>query len=354
MHTNATEYPRILVTGSSGYVGSNLVPALEARGYAVRCFDQVAPASGTRGALVHDGVCSAQREYVTGSVLEPAQVDEAMRGVDGVIHLAAAITLKKRDPQAWRLNSAGPGVVARSALKHHIRMVHCSSVHALDNATKGVITEKSPPAGPDRPLYDRSKAAGNRAVRRQIARGLDAVVCMPTGIIGPTDPTQSRVNEIISDAARGRVPAVVAGGFDWVDVRDVAGGLIDAFEKGQTSQQYLLPGVRASMSTLVRIASALAGHSGRAVPVFPLRWVDWLAPVGEKIGSWVNSDIFTSASLGALEDLPHVSGAKARNEWDYQPRSLAVTIRDLLVDVGINVVDDPGAMVEMRRDLAEV
>ena len=71
-------------------------------------------------------------------------------------------------------------------------------------------------------------------MRAVIAQGLDATIVNPTGIIGPVDFGPSRINSIIDQAARGHLPVVVAGGFDWVDVRDVVAGLVSASTCGRT------------------------------------------------------------------------------------------------------------------------
>jgi len=316
---------RVLVTGAGGYLGSNLLPRLAAADWKVRALGPHHPGP----AAPPFGV-----EWVTGSVLDETFLAEAMEDCDAVVHLAARITLRRRDPVAWRLNTRGPALVAAEARRRRIRMVHCSSVHALDCSIGGTITEATPLAGVERPLYDRSKAVGQQAVLAEVAKGLDAVICLPTGIIGPVD-RGSRVNGLIRAAARGR-KVTVSGGFDWVDVRDVAAAITVALDWGRAGRSYLLGGTRAQLSTLMSLGAILAGRRPVSLAV-PVEWVRPLAPLGEVVGSRLGTDVFTPAALGALADSPTVSNRRAREELGFLPRPLAMTVRDLLVSAELDV-----------------
>ncbi|NDR54123.1 NAD-dependent epimerase/dehydratase family protein [Actinomyces sp. 565] len=319
---------RVLVTGGGGHLGLNLLPRLAAAGWQVRAMGPHPPGS--------DAAPPVGVEWVTGSVLDPRQLHEAMEDCDAVVHLAARVTLWRRDPAAWQLNTRGPALVAAEARRRGIRMVHCSSIHALDCSTGGVITETTPLAGAGRPLYDRSKAVGQRAVLAEAARGLDAVICLPTGIIGPVDHG-SRVNSLILAAARGRRTATLAGGFDWVDVRDVAAGIAVALDWGRSGRSYLLSGIRAQLVTVMSLGAVLAGRPPLRLAL-PLEWARPLAPLGEAVGSRLGTDVFTPATLGALADNPAVSSRRAREELGLLPRPLAMTVRDLLNSAGIETV----------------
>ncbi len=323
---------RLLVTGAGGYVGTNLVTLLAATGWEVRA---LGPHASSSAGL------PLGTEWVTGSVLDPAGLAAGMEGCDAVVHLAARITLLRRDDAAWELNTRGPALVAAEARRRGIRMVHCSSVHALDCSVGGIIDEDSPASGTHRPLYDRSKAAGEQAVAQEMAAGLDAVICRPTGVVGPVDRKVSRINGFILAAARGRLPAVVRGGFDWVDVRDVAAGIVASLEHGRAGRAYLLGGTSAEIMTLTTIGAVLAGRRGPWLAL-PQGMVRPLAPLAELVGGWLGSDVLTPASFGALADSPRISSARARTELGYRTRPLAATVHDLLVDAGIPVADGAG------------
>jgi len=276
------------------------------------------------------GVDPADVDHTVGDVRDPDAVGACLAGADLVYHLAARITLASQDPLAWEINTVGPATVATGALAAGVaRMVHCSSVHAFDLVrSRPRLDEHSPRSvEPDRPVYDRSKAAGEAAVRGVIAQGLDATIVNPTGIIGPVDFGPSRINAIIDQAARGHLPVVVAGGFDWVDVRDVVAGLVSASVRGHTGESHLLPGHQATTLHLGRLAAGLNGHLGPLLAL-PRGMARSLAPLGEQVGRLVHSEAFTPASIGTLLDDPMVDGTKAREALGHEPRPLEDSVRD--------------------------
>ncbi len=317
------------VTGASGYLGSNLIALLLERGWAVRAVTRRPLPAFARGPAAGAGRLELRP---LDDIRDQPQLEDAFVGVDAVFHLAARISLFTEDPAVWDINVHGPRAVGRAALAQGVRrLVHCSSVHAFDvSQARGAVDESCPRStAPGRPVYDRSKAAGEAALRTVVDEGLDAVVVNPTGIVGPVDVGPSRVNRLLLLAARGRLPVVLAGGFDWVDVRDVALGLTAALERGRTGENYLLGGHRRSSLELSRLAARAGGHRGPRFTV-PTSLAARVAPMGNRIGRRVGSDLLTPASIGALLDDPVVDTSKAERELGYSPRPLERTVSDLV------------------------
>ncbi|MEV0292463.1 NAD-dependent epimerase/dehydratase family protein [Nocardia sp. NPDC050710] len=315
---------KVAVTGAAGYLGTNLLRLLVDRGHEVTAIDRVVPEQPAEPNIT----------WVSGNVLDPASMQTVLAGAEVVYHLVAVITLADQNDLAWKVNTEGVRVVAEAALELGVRrMVHTSSIHAFNQYSCGGRIDETSVRSTDQtlPVYDRSKYAGEVELRKVIAKGLDAVVCNPTGVFGPVDygTPLSRINRTLRDAAQGRIPAMIGGGFDLVDVRDVAEGLILASEQGRTGENYLLGGSMISMMDLCKLAAKHGGKKGPKFTISP-KMVGGLIPVLQPIGKMLRTDILSRATLGALISAPIVDHAKAERELGYQPRSTDDTVRDLV------------------------
>lgn len=312
---------KAVITGASGFLGAHLARTLKDRGVEVRAADR------SRGPALDD----VDVEFVEIDVLDPASLRAAFEGQDRVFHLAAIISIVG-DPtgEVWRVNVHGPRNAATVALECGVgRFVHCSSVHSFDLERCGPSLDESgpPTTHPDAPAYDRSKRAGEEAVRLVVQKGLDAVVVNPTGIIGPDDRGPSRMGETVLQFMTRKIPVGITGQFDFVDVRDVVEGLIAAGDRGRTGENYLLSGSRLSIRELGMLVER---YSGVPVPPLsiPLRLVTPLAPLVMQIEQRTKKPIFTPDALHALKYSPVVSHYRAATELGYRSRPIHETVRD--------------------------
>lgn len=315
---------KVAVTGAAGYLGTNLLPLLTERGDEITAIDRVTPQHAD----------AANITWVSADVLDPASMRAALDGAEVVYHLVAVITLANKNDLAWRVNTEGVRVVAEAAHAVGVRrFVHASSIHAFDQYSCGGSIDETALRSTDAglPVYDRSKWAGEIELRKVIESGLDGVLCNPTGVFGPADygTPLSRINLSLRDAARGRIPAMIDGGFDLVDVRDVARGLILAGDQGRTGENYLLGGEMISMLELCRMAARHGGKRGPRFSISP-KLVAGLIPVMEPIGKRLGTDVVSKAALGALVSAPLVDHGKATRELAYRPRPIDDTVRDLV------------------------
>ena len=312
---------RVVVTGASGHIGPNLVRALSERGDRVRVL--VRETSDTRGFDAY------QPERTVGDLGSVEAVRRAVEGADVVFHLAGLIGVGRvAEADLWRVNVDGVGTIARAALDAGVgRFVHMSSVHAFAQRGPDVpIDERSPRPEPTAPPYDRSKAAGEAALREVVADGLDAVVVQPTAIVGPEDWGPSRIGRAMMLAARGLVPLAPPGGYDFVDVRDVVRGVLLAADRGRTGESYLLPGGYSTVRDMLAMV-------GGPWPVGRLpRWaagalVPGLAVAAAVTGGapFVTSEGLHTLTLGSR----CVSGKKAAAELGWTPQ---IRLRDSVRD----------------------
>jgi dihydroflavonol-4-reductase len=313
----------ILVTGATGHIGANLVRALVAQGRRVRILAHV----NTRAI---DGL---DVEVVYGDIRHPQSLYPAFNGIETVYHLAACLSLT---PTNWKemepVNVAGTRNIVDACLRNRVkRLVHFSSIHAMTSNSQEVLNESCQLMTiSDWPPYGYSKAAGEKEVEKGLERGLNAVIIRPTAIVGPYDFKPSFFGEVLLLLARGKLPGLINGGFDWVDVRDVVDGAIQAEMTAPTGSEYLLSGQWASLKKVANITSEL---TGTAAPKFSFPF--WVASVGAPLVTAVDhirgrQPLYTSFSIKTIKTSPYVSHEKATIELGYQPRPLSRSIEDTL------------------------
>ena len=311
-----------VVTGASGHLGANLVRALLHRGSKVR-------------ALVHRDPRAIEGlavERIAGDILDLESLVTAFRSADVVYHLAARISIVGWDRRQVEVtNVTGVGNVIRACRIAGVRrLVHVSSFHAMRQHPLDTPLDESRPLLKNgaTPPYDRSKAEGETLVLNAVGNGLDAVIVSPTGMLGPYDFRPSHFGAVLLSLAKGRFPGLVNAGLDWVDVRDVAEGVISAAERARPGEKYLLSGNWASMVDIALRVSLLTGQKPPRL-VAPLRLARTLTPLVtclDRVSG--RRPLMTSIALRALESNRNVSHAKATRDLDYQPRNLAETLSD--------------------------
>ncbi len=315
---------KVVVTGASGHVGAALVRALLARGEQVRVVAH--PETNMPASLAGLDVDS-----VVGDVCYLPSLRSAFSGCEIVFHLAGLISIDgDRDGKVRRVNVDGAGNAASAALASGVRrFVHMSSVHAFDHhPVDAPLDESRARPGAAHPAYDRSKAEGEVAVRAVVAQGLDAVIVNPSGIIGPLDFAPSRMGQVLLYLAQRKLPGLSGGGFDWVDVRDVASGVMAAAERGRTGQNYLLSGHYATVADVARMAAEITGVPAPRL-VAPAVIEDVAAVVST---AWSRlrgqRPHLTREALHALRGSRNINGARAAAELGHAPRPTKETIAD--------------------------
>ena len=271
--------PLVLVTGGTGLVGSYLLRYLIREGYSVRALRR----SGSSIQLA--GEAAGQVEWVEGDLLDPGSLEDALQGVDTLIHAAALVSFSPRDRNALvRINRDGTANLVNAALYQGVkRFIHLSSVAALGRKSGNELIDESTAwqFTPSLPRYSVSKFQAEREVWRGQAEGLWVAVVYPSLIFG-SGWWNTGTNRMFSHVDR-ELPFYPPGANGVVDVRDVARAVMLLLQQGQDGDRYLLNGHNISYRDLmVHIAHAL----GRRAPHLPMqRWQARLLLVGEAIRS---------------------------------------------------------------------
>jgi dihydroflavonol-4-reductase len=234
------------------------------------------------------------------------------------------------NPFVRKVNVEGTKNILRAAMESGIKkLVYTSSIHAIRRVEEGVIDENVPydmnnPYG----AYDRSKAEATLEVLHAADSGLEAVVACPTGVIGPYDFRGSMMGSLIHDAAVAKPTLYVDGAYDFVDVRDVAEGLIAAAESGKRGESYILSGQKISVRYLLETVREITGRNffQMKVPFDLAKFAALFTPTYYKLAH--ATPRFTPYSLEVLKSNSNISHAKATHELGYSPRSLYESLKD--------------------------
>lgn len=313
----------ILVTGATGHIGNVLVRKLLEQGEKVRTLvwrgEDTTPIRGL-------GV-----ESINGDVLDPESLKPAFKGVEKVFHLAGIISIMPgKNPFVQQVNVEGTRHVLKAAIQAGVdRLVYTSSIHAIQRAENGVISESLPfdqnnPYG----AYDCSKAEASLEVQKAAEDGLDAIIVCPTGVIGPYDFRRSEMGEVIRGAAEAKPMFYVDGAYDFVDVRDVVDGMLRASEKGHSGESYILSGQKISVRYLIETVREVTGRAFASIKI-PFNLAELVAKVTPYYYRWTKAKPrITPYSLEVLQSNSNISHAKATRELGYHTRPVYETITD--------------------------
>ena len=266
----------------------------------------------------------------SGDVLERSSLEKAFDGAEIVLNLAAHISITGTDGgMVDEINVRGARNVAEACLQTGVgRLVHFSSVHAFcQEPLDRVIDETRPLADTTpAPAYDQSKARGEREVLRCVDKGLDAVIVNPAAVLGPHDYKLSRMGDVLLKLYHRKLPALVPGGYDWVDVRDIVQGTIQAMERGRTGERYILSGHWLAVSDLAGVVEQVTGKRKPRLST-PLFLARIGAPFVETFSKVTGTrPLYTREAIHTLVGNSRFSHAKASEELDYEPRPIGETI----------------------------
>lgn len=318
------------MTGAAGFLGNTIVRMLVDAGEQVRAGVHSNPDPASLAGV------DAQRVRV--DVTSPASVRNAIIGGDPerarrtvVVHAAGMVSIAdKVSPQMRKINVSGTRNVIEACQDGAVaRLIHVSSVHAVAPNDAGVIVEPDH-YDPDllHGAYAKTKAAASQLVKQ--ASDLDRVIVHPSGLIGPGDYGDTALTRLIRDLAANKLPTIIKGGYDFVDVRDVAAAIIAAADRGRNGEAYLLGGGWLSIAEIAEIVSAITGARRPVVlPIALARLAVPIAALSARLRG--TAQVFTNSSLDVVASNETVSAAKAQAELGFEARPVAESIRDMVM-----------------------
>jgi len=323
-----------IVTGAAGHLGEAILRTLEGADCRIRGL--LLP--GERG-YPGDNVT-----YFTGDVTEPGTLDPLFQNTGSarvvVIHCAGIVSIQKKvSPEVYRVNVTGTKNILDKCQQYNVcRLVYVSTVHALPEK-KGTVIREVNQFSPDtvEGAYAKTKAEATQAVMDAAKKGLDAVIVHPSGIIGPFDRYgNNHVVQMMNLYLKRRLPAGVQGGYDLVDVRDVARGVLLAAEKGRQGECYILSNRYISMREILEEMRVCTGRWRRS-PLLSIHAARLIAPAWEWCARLTHKrTILTAYSIETLSRQVRFSHQKATEELGYRTRGFSETVRSTLADLREN------------------
>ncbi len=318
------------VTGATGLLGTNLVRDLMREGWKVRQLARSRP----KFERLFPGI---EVEPVTGDMEDVAGFATALRGCDTLFHCAAYFreyySPGEHDESLNRVNVRGTIELLNAAERADVsKVIYVSSSGVLGmSASSGTIDESAPYANETSNLYFRSKIqAEHRLFEWLESHRVPVVLILPGWMFGPFDEAPTTSGRLVQDFLARKIPAIIPGGANVVDARDVAIAMIRSVEHGRPGERYIVAGAPVSLH---EIALTLQRITGIPAPRMRLPYAAAL------IAAWVSQ---TAASLRGGQSLLTVSGvrtmreamrhtlssAKAERELRVSFRSLSETLQD--------------------------
>jgi dihydroflavonol-4-reductase len=330
---------KVLVTGASGHAGGALVKELVENGYAVR-----ASVRDPNDAAKTDALKKLQVEVVKADLFDPASLDAACAGMDGVFQVAAIYDLTLRDPVQARImtetGTLGMANVLNAAKKADVgRLVLTSSVVTIAPVVPGQPTATEDSWVNDTSVtYIDEKTSGERhAWQLSGELGLDMVSVLPGAVTGPgfnrSTPSVDFVEAFAKGSLRMGAPDI---DMPFVDVRDVANAHRLAYEKGEAGSRYIAMNHAASLYDIGVALNQIDQKIGRPLmkmPGFMTGMVPYIDALMAKLAGYPHS--YTKALHDSWKGREwRIDDTKSRRALGYAPvigleQSLTDTLQQL-------------------------
>lgn len=316
---------KYLVTGATGHIGNVLVKKLYKLGHEVH-------------ALVMNSddisIIEPFASIIYGDITDKNRLFEIVKDYDVVFHLAGIVEIRLgRKKQLYKVNVEGTKNLLEVCQANKIkRLVYTSSVHAIEEKKNNQLIEEPLVLDPKRVKghYAKTKAIATDLILNQTSPELETVVVYPSGIIGPYDYKLSNFGQVFTDYLLGRLTAYLKGGYNFVDVRDVADGIIQAADKGKDKEGYILSGHSIKIKELLDF---IAEYTNRKKVKTKLAY--WFILSMSYFSEFIfilmrRRPLFTHYSISVLNSNHNFSNEKAKRDLGFETRDIYTSIKDTI------------------------
>jgi dihydroflavonol-4-reductase len=316
--------PKTLITGATGFIGSVTAKILAENGHDLRVL--------ARSDKYLENLKGLEYEIARGDLSDIESLKRAMVGCDTVFHIAALYLMWTLNPgELYKTNVEGTRNVLQAAMDSLIkRVVYTSSVAAIGVRKDGKPSDETVEWNLDwiHDPYVTSKHEAKKVAQEYIKKGMDIVIVCPSAPLGINDIKPTPTGQMICDFLNGKTPVYFHGGFDLVDVEDVAMGHLLAYKKGIAGETYILGGTHTYLKDMYRMLSEISGV--KAPGVFLPDGVDLMASwFLEMMANFLTKKppLITLGGCHMVKLPPFYDHSKATSELGYTARPLRETMK---------------------------
>lgn len=326
----------VFITGAAGSLGHTLANQMIQAHWRVLGF--VMP-------FENDDLLDQQVIRVKGDVLDLESLHQAFKllGPHGtVVHCAGMISIDpKVSRKIYEVNVEGTKNIIQLCQAYHVdQLIYVSSVHALTELKKGALIVESKDISSDYVVghYSKSKATATRYLMDLMDQGFPATIVYPSGIISDEDVKNAFMTQMVKDYCEHRLKIGIQGGYDFVDVRDVASAIVTIATQRIINEHYILSNQYYTVMKLMKMLYDLTN-------IKKVRWQVPVALVKLVLPIKLASDqrhqrisLYTADSLKILNSNAHFSHRKAELALNYHPRDIKETFKLLIARLGVDPV----------------
>lgn len=300
----------VLVTGATGFIGSNLVRRLVKSGYKVTIF---VPKNSN-----HPFLKNLKLKRAEGDIRNYDALSKAIKGCDYVFHLAAIINPEKKE--LFDVNVNGTENVMKACLNSKVKkVVHVSSTSVLGFSTskKKKISEKDE-IKEEGYLYAKSKKMAEDIAQKYADKGLNATIANPSSVIGAGE-----VNPIILKLVRSinenKIRFTFSGGTCLVAVEDAVDGLLLALKKGKKGERYIFAGEYISFIDECNLIAKILNKPNVKLEL-PRIFYYPLYLLALIMQTFFRKSLITSSGIKHAYSFRNFDTSKARKELGWKPK----------------------------------
>ena len=249
---------KVLVTGSTGFIGRHIVTQLLHQKYQVKVF--------CRSPLTAQNQFGSAVEISGGDIQYYRDIERAVNKCDFIMHLAGYAKNWAKDESLYnRVNVIGTRHILKAALRKKIKKVVVTSTNLTipPSENNQLTDESSPTIQQFFTAYQRSKCYVERMVASFVNAGLQVVIVNPSRVFGPGLMSEANsVTRMIEQYLKGSWRFILGDGNsrgNYAFISDVAQGHIQALNKGKSGERYLLGGTNLSFNEFFSILSEVSG-----------------------------------------------------------------------------------------------